>query len=122
MNPTIQIKRIYEEPKKPDGHRILVDRLWPRGLTKAAAAVEDWEKELAPTTELRTWFGHKPELWKEFQKRYKAELQNNTHVETFLNKYKAFNTLTLLYANKDEEHSHALVLRDYLLHSFSKMK
>ncbi len=122
MNPTIHIKRIYEAPQKKDGHRILVDRLWPRGLTKEAAAVEDWEKELAPTTELRTWFGHKPELWPEFQKRYIIELQKNNDIDAFLDKYKTFKTLTLLYANKDEEHSHVLVLRDYLLHSFSKMK
>ena len=73
----IKIKRVYEPPDKEDGQRILIDRLWPRGLTKEKAKVDEWLKELAPSTELRKWFNHDPEKWKEFQKRYHQELKEN---------------------------------------------
>ncbi|MEJ0101905.1 MAG: DUF488 family protein [Bacteroidota bacterium] len=84
MKPTITIKRAYDKPSKTDGRRILADRLWPRGLTKDKAAIDEWAKELAPTSELRKWFGHKPELWREFQKKYTAELKKNDAVAAFI--------------------------------------
>lgn len=118
MKPSITIKRAYEDPAKQDGHRILVDRLWPRGVKKEAAAIDDWEKEIAPSTKLRTWFGHKPELWPDFQKRYQAELKENPHVKEFIEKYKGQRHITLVYAAKDEAHTHALVLQHYLERAF----
>lgn len=114
MKPVIQIKRVYDQPAKKDGYRILVDRLWPRGITKEAAAVKDWVKDLAPSPELRKWFGHDPGLWPEFQKRYKAELKKNEAVEAFKEKYRETKVLTLVYAAKDEEHNQAVVLQKYL--------
>ncbi|MBS1575096.1 MAG: DUF488 family protein [Bacteroidetes bacterium] len=114
MKPIINIKRVYEDPSKNDGIRILVDRLWPRGLSKDKADVDEWAKELAPTTALRKWFDHKPERWKEFQKEYIAELKKNKTVDGFIETHKKDKRLTLLYATKDEEHTHALVLQQYL--------
>jgi uncharacterized protein YeaO (DUF488 family) len=119
MNPIIKIKRVYEAPEKDDGHRVLIDRLWPRGIKKEA--ITDWEKELAPTTELRTWFDHQAERWPEFKKRYHAELKKNDYVNSFIKKHKTSKTITLLYASKDEEHSHVSVLRDYLLRLFEHL-
>jgi uncharacterized protein YeaO (DUF488 family) len=82
---TIRVKRVYKEPEKADGRRILVDRLWPRGLTKEKAKVEVWVKEIAPSTDLRRWYGHDPNKWAEFKRRYAAELEANPdHVEVFL--------------------------------------
>ncbi|HEY4150914.1 MAG TPA: DUF488 family protein [Chitinophagaceae bacterium] len=120
MSTTIKIKRVYEQPEKTDGYRVLVDRLWPRGMTKEKAAIEDWEKELAPSPELRTWFGHKPELWQEFQERYKAELKKNEYIDSFVKKHKTSKLLTLLYAGKDEDHTHAVLLKKHLEHLFTK--
>ncbi len=120
MHPLIKIKRIYEDAEKSDGHRILVDRLWPRGIKREVAAIDAWEKDLAPSPALRTWFGHKPERWTEFQRRYKEELQENDYVTTFLTAHKKDKTLTLVYAAKDEAHTHALVLQEYLAHLFNK--
>ena len=114
MKTIINIKRVYDKPSKNDGPRILVDRLWPRGLAKDAAAIDEWAKELAPTPELRKWFGHKPELWQEFQKKYNTELKKNNAVAAFIETHKKDNLLTLLYAGKDEEHTHALVLQEFL--------
>jgi uncharacterized protein YeaO (DUF488 family) len=114
MKPIIKIKRVYDEPAKGDGDRVLVDRLWPRGMTKEAAAIKEWAKELAPTTELREWFGHDTERWPEFQRRYTSELKKNEAVEAFREEYREAKTLTLIYAAKDELHNHAIVLREYL--------
>jgi uncharacterized protein YeaO (DUF488 family) len=113
MKPVIKIKRVYDEPDGEDGHRVLVDRLWPRGIKKEA--ITDWEKEMAPSTELRIWFDHKSELWPEFKKKYIAELKKNMIVDSFVKKHKTSKIITLLYASKDEEHSHVSVFRDYLL-------
>ena len=121
MRPLIEIKRVYEKTAKTDGCRILVDRLWPRGVTKEAAAVDEWVKELAPTAELRTWFGHDPEKWGEFQKRYKAELKANKGMGGFIEKHRNNKLLTLVYSNKDEKHTHARVLRDYLEKKFQEL-
>jgi len=121
MKPTIKVKRVYEDAKKDDGHRILADRLWPRGVSKEKAAIVSWEKELAPSPGLRTWFGHKPELWPEFRKRYKAELQKNTVIDLFVKKHKNDKVITLLYAGKDEEHTHVLMLQEYLEQAFTRI-
>ena len=75
MSTSIQIKRIYDPPAKSDGYRVLVDRLWPRGMKKEAADIDEWAKDLAPSTDLRKWFGHEPRLWSDFEKRYMAELK-----------------------------------------------
>lgn len=114
MKTKLSIKRVYEEASKADGCRVLVDRLWPRGLKKEDAAVDEWAKGLAPTQELRKWFGHDPEKWKEFQKKYKAELKKNEAVKTFITDHKSEKHITLLYGAKDEEHNQATVLKDFL--------
>jgi uncharacterized protein YeaO (DUF488 family) len=112
----IQIKRAYEAAAASDGYRVLVDRLWPRGLTKQALPLNDWDKDLAPTTELRTWFGHEPERWAEFKKRYREELATPAQRQRLQELLKAAGsrTLTLVYGAKDEAHTHALVLQEKL--------
>lgn len=112
----IKIKRVYEKPDKEDGKRILVDRLWPRGLTKEKASVDLWLKEIAPSTELRKWFSHDPDKWKEFQKRYHKELKENKEQVSLLKEQMKKGTVTLVYGAKDEEHNEALVLKE----SFSR--
>lgn len=114
MQTTIKIQRIYDDSLKNDGKRILIDGLWPRGLAKDKAAIDEWAKELAPTSELRKWFGHKPERWREFQKKYLDELEKNKAVEVFIKTHQKAKKLTLLYASKDEKHNHAVVLRQFL--------
>lgn len=110
----IKLKRVYEVPGEKDGIRVLVDRLWPRGLTKERAAVEVWLKELAPSTELRKWFSHDPAKWKEFQVRYRKELrEKKDHLEVLRQKSK-HRTVTLLYGARDEEHNEAVVLKRIL--------
>ncbi len=111
----IKIKRVYLQPDEEDGRRILVDRLWPRGLTKEKASVDLWLKEIAPSTELRKWFGHDPEKWKEFQTRYRAELQQNTEQVSLLKQEAARGVVTLLFGAKDEEHNEAVVLQKLLM-------
>ena len=110
---TISLKRAYEPPAKTDGMRILIDRLWPRGLTKAKAGIDFWLKELAPSTELRKWFGHDPEKWPEFQKKYRVELKGNP-VLSELRKHCRDGDVTLVYAAKDELHNDAVVLKQVL--------
>jgi uncharacterized protein YeaO (DUF488 family) len=114
MKTKLSIKRVYEETSKTDGYRVLVDRLWPRGLKKEDAAIDEWAKDLAPTQELRKWFGHDPEKWKAFQKKYKAELKKNEAVKAFITEHKSKKHITLLYGAKDEEHNQAIVLKDFL--------
>jgi uncharacterized protein YeaO (DUF488 family) len=111
---SIRIKRVYAEPEARDGTRILVDRLWPRGLTKEKARVDIWLKEIAPTTGLRKWFGHDPGKWAQFQRRYLAEVKENNEAVTLLKREAAKGPVTLLYAAKDEEHNEALVLQALL--------
>ncbi|HEY4205580.1 MAG TPA: DUF488 family protein [Puia sp.] len=113
MKPAITVKRVYEKPSTKDGVRILVDRLWPRGIKKDDARAV-WVKDLAPSTELRKWFNHSVPLWTDFEKRYKAELKKNTAVEAFIEEHRHDKQITLLYAAKDTEHNHALVLKEYL--------
>lgn len=119
MQPQIRIKRVYEPPLKKDGYRVLVDRLWPRGLEKEAAALDEWAKNLAPTAALRKWFGHDPELWAPFQRKYKAELAKNAAVADFLEQHRNRELLTLVYGAKDEAHNHAIVLQQYLEHWYA---
>ena len=109
----LKIKRIYEPVEKEDGFRILVDRLWPRGLTKEKAAIDLWLKDIAPSTELREWFAHDPEKWKEFQNKYLKELKENKEAVDTLKGHLKKGTITFLYAAKDEAHNEAQVLKDY---------
>lgn len=110
----IQLKRVYEAPSATDGLRVLVDRLWPRGLTKERAAVDLWLKDLAPSTELRKWFGHDPTRWKQFQQRYRKELRAGNDAIGLLREKCEQGTITLLYGAKDKEHNEALVLQTLL--------
>jgi len=110
----IQLKRVYEKSSKKDGWRVLVDRLWPRGLTKERAAVDLWLKDVAPSTELRQWFGHDPAKWKEFQTRYRKELKGKKDALKLLKEKCQKHTVTLVYGARDEEHNEALVLKSVL--------
>lgn len=111
---TILLKRAYVAPAPEDGVRILVERLWPRGLTKDAAAIDHWAKEIAPSPDLRTWYGHDPEKWPEFQRRYRLELDNNPENIAALMAMIARGPATFIYAAKDEERNSALFLKHYL--------
>jgi uncharacterized protein YeaO (DUF488 family) len=110
---SVAIKRVYEAPGPTDGKRILIDRLWPRGVTKGEASVDLWFKNVAPSTELRKWFGHEPEKWPEFQRRYRAELKGSPELVE-LKKLARKGKVTLVYAAKDETHNNAVVLRDII--------
>ncbi|MGB4812662.1 MAG: DUF488 domain-containing protein [Methylophilaceae bacterium] len=110
---SISLKRAYETTAETDGVRVLVDRLWPRGVTKSKANINLWAKDLAPSTELRKWFGHDPEKWSEFQKRYRAELVGNPALSEIRALSRQGN-ITLVYAAKDELHNQALVLKQAL--------
>jgi uncharacterized protein YeaO (DUF488 family) len=107
----IRLKRVYADPSPQDGLRVLVDRLWPRGLTKERAAVDLWLKDVAPSTELRQWFGHDPAKWKGFQARYRKELRENNDSFSLLKQKCKGHTVTLLYGARDEEHNEAMVLK-----------
>lgn len=110
----IKLKRAYEAPEESDGKRILVERLWPRGLTKEKAALDDWMKEIAPSPDLRTWYGHEPAKWPEFQKRYRAELRANKTLVAALAELCAAGPVTFVYAAKDEERNSAAVLKAFM--------
>jgi len=110
----LKIKRVYEPSDKNDGTRVLVDRLWPRGMTKAKAGVDIWLKEVAPSAELRKWFGHDPDKWTEFKKRYRVELEVNDEQVARLREEIKKGPVTLLYGAKDEEHNDAVVLVEFL--------
>lgn len=116
--PRIDIKRAYDKPSPKDGKRILIDRLWPRGLEKAEAHFDEWAKELAPSASLRKWYGHDPYLWPQFQKQYMAELKKNKKIEAFIEEHEQEQKLTLLFAGKDTEHTHAIVLQHYLQYKY----
>jgi len=109
----MNIKRVYDKPEKRDGRRILVDRIWPRGLTKEKASVDLWLKEIAPSTELRKWFGHDPAKWEEFRKRYIGELKENKEQVSVLKEALKKGKVTLVYGAKDEEHNQALVIKEF---------
>lgn len=108
----ITIKRAYDKPAAADGRRVLVDRLWPRGVSKSDLKLDAWEKEIAPTTALRAWFGHDPKRWREFKSRYKTELRG--HKTELLALKKSAKRLTLIYGAKDTDHNQAVVLKEVL--------
>jgi uncharacterized protein YeaO (DUF488 family) len=110
----IRLKRAYEPPDPSDGQRVLVERLWPRGVTKARAAIDLWLKDVAPSTELRKWFAHDPARWKQFQQRYRNELEKQEESVALLRRMSRQGTLTLVYAAKDEQHNGALALKAFL--------
>jgi uncharacterized protein YeaO (DUF488 family) len=111
----IRIKRVYEPPEKDDGFRILVDRLWPRGMSKKKAKLNMWMKEIAPSDELRSWFNHDPDKWEEFQKKYGSELsEKGDLIQQVMHLEKNEGTVTLVFAAKDEEHNNAVVLKEVL--------
>ncbi|HML77248.1 DUF488 domain-containing protein [Geobacter sulfurreducens] len=111
----VRVKRIYDEPATEDGTRILVDRLWPRGIAKDKARIDEWLKEIAPSDELRQWFGHDPARWDEFRERYRRELDAKAELLDGLRKLAAGGTVTLLFAAKDEKHNNAVVLKEILV-------
>ncbi|VVC75387.1 hypothetical protein AQUSIP_06770 [Aquicella siphonis] len=112
--PMIKVKRVYEEPDKSDGFRILVDRLWPRGVKKEKAAVDLWLKDIAPSDSLRKWFNHEPRKWSEFQKRYAKELVDKQELIKSIKKEAKSKTVTLLFGAKESEHNNAVALLNYL--------
>ncbi|HEY8905825.1 MAG TPA: DUF488 domain-containing protein [Rhodoferax sp.] len=111
----IRIKRAYDSPAHDDGVRVLIDRLWPRGVKKENLALDQWAKELAPSTMLRQWFGHDPARWQAFQKRYAAELRPHAELLDSLRAMARRSTVTLVYAAHDETHNNAVALREFLL-------
>ena len=111
----VRLKRAYESPASDDGIRILIDRLWPRGVKKANAAIDEWMKEIAPSTELRKWFGHDPERWPEFRRRYRSEIRQHPDEFKRLREFAQHGQLTLVYSAHDSEHNDAVVLRSLLL-------
>jgi uncharacterized protein YeaO (DUF488 family) len=113
-HPRVQLKRAYAPPSPEDGVRVLVDRLWPRGLRKSEAVINRWVKDVSPSTELRRWFGHDPKRWVEFRRRYKAELANKSELLVELRAIARTDMLTLVFAARDELHNEAVVLRDIL--------
>lgn len=111
---TVQIKRIYDALADEDGYRVLVDRIWPRGLSKAEARVDRWLKEIAPSTELRRWFGHDPKRWDEFRRRYRGELEGSSALVQELAEKARSAPVTLLFSARDQQHNQAVVLCEWL--------
>ena len=112
---SVQLKRAYEPPAASDGKRILIDRLWPRGVSKARAAIDGWLKEIAPSAALRKWFGHDPARWQEFRKRYAAEIREHPEALRELRRRAREGPVTLVYSARDEAHNDAVLLREILL-------
>ena len=110
----VRLKRAYEPAARTDGHRVLIDRLWPRGVSRQGAKLDGWEKELAPSPALRQWFGHEPERFEEFRRRYLEELRNQRPRLTALRRRAREGTLTLVYSARDPEHNDAVVLAEAL--------
>lgn len=110
----VRLKRVYDKPAASDGERILIDRLWPRGFTHARAHVDEWVKDLGPSTELRQWFGHEPARFEEFRRRYEAELNGKEAILADLRRRARTRRLTLVYAARDTEHNEAVVLAEVL--------
>jgi uncharacterized protein YeaO (DUF488 family) len=110
----IHLKRAYDAPARDDGYRVLVERLWPRGVRKQALPIDDWDKDLAPSSALRKWFGHDPARWTEFKRRYRAELARPPAADHLraLRERAARGTVTLVFSSRDLEHNNAVVLRD----------
>lgn len=116
----INLKKVYDPVAKEDGIRILIERLWPRGVKKEDLKMHEWLKEVAPSTDLRKWFSHDPAKWKEFQKRYSEELDDNSEALEPLIKALHKGTVTLLYSSKDTEHNNAVSLKNYLERNVKK--
>ena len=114
---SIRLKRAYDRPAAGDGKRVLIDRLWPRGIKKADAAIDEWMKELAPSTALRKWFGHDPARWHEFRRRYLKELQQQSEQIDRLRTLARQGPITLVFSARDEAHNDAVVLRDFMVGS-----
>lgn len=112
----IKLKRAYEPPANDDGIRILIDRLWPRGVKKTAASIDEWMKEIAPSTALRKWFGHDPSRWPEFRRRYRKEIAEHPMEFDRLRALVQHGPITLVFSARDQEHNDAVVLREMLLH------
>lgn len=110
----IRLKRVYDPPEPDDGSRVLVDGLWPRGISKAEGRIDRWLKEIAPSRELRVWFGHEPEKWEAFRVRYREELRSRADLLAQLREEAEQQTLTLLYAARDREHNNAVVVKEEL--------
>lgn len=110
----IKLKRVYDEVSKQDGKRILIDRVWPRGVKKEDLEHDEWYKDLAPSTELRKWFDHDEEKWEEFKKKYKKELNDHKDILKEIRQSADGHNVTLLYAAKDEDHNNAVVLKEVL--------
>jgi len=118
---TLKLKRVNLPATSRDGYRVLVDRIWPRGMTKLKAAVDYWDREVAPSTRLRQWFGHVPERWPEFKRRYTAELRaNKAAIKTLRDIIKVHSTVTILFGAHDEERNQAVVLAAFLHRSLRK--
>lgn len=115
LSQNVRLKRVYESPSADDGMRVLIDRLWPRGVKKTDAAIDHWMRELAPSTELRKWFGHDPVRWEDFRRRYIAELRKNGEELSRLRDMAQEGVVTLVYAARDEAHNDAVVLKEILL-------
>ena len=110
----LKIKRVYDEPAKSDGHRVLVDRIWPRGLKKSDTRIDEWLREIAPSTGLRKWFKHDPSRWEQFKKRYAGELEEHREQVGKLACEGRKRTVTLLFGAKDTTHNNALALKQYV--------
>jgi uncharacterized protein YeaO (DUF488 family) len=112
---TFKVKRVYEGRSSDDGFRVLVDRLWPRGISRGSGAVDLWLRDVAPSNRLRRWFGHRPERWEEFRRRYFRELEGKQHlIAELLRLEMEHGTVTLLFSAKDAQHNNAVALREYL--------
>lgn len=111
---TVQLKRVYEPRATSDGYRVLVDRLWPRGVSRAEAGIDEWAKDVAPSTELRTWFGHDPAKFAEFTRRYRSELAGSAALAALRQTCAEHDVVTLLFAARDVEHNEAVVLQGLL--------
>ena len=118
----VKLKRAYEPAAANDGTRILIDRLWPRGVRKADAAIDQWVKDIAPSTALRKWFGHDPERWAEFRRRYAAEIHRHPEQLSTLRTLARQGPITLVFSAHDELHNDAVALRDFLLGRITKRK
>lgn len=110
----IKIKRIYEPYAESDGYRILVDRLWPRGIKKEGAHIDKWLKEIAPSTALRKWYNHQPRLWEQFRQKYHEELNNSPALDELKNDLHHHKDVTLLFGSREEKINHAVVLRQFI--------
>ena len=110
----VRVKRVYEPAERSDGYRILIDRLWPRGVSRDRAMLDAWERDLAPSAALRTWFGHQPDLFGEFRRRYVAELREHRSLLSELRRRARHGTVTLVFAARDTEHNDAVVLGDVI--------